>query len=225
MASLALLLASLAYTAYWIQLFPEKARLGATLSTELPTAETAASHPLAVLYPAIFLPPDYGSWWREMATGFPPLYLAAGLLVWPLLYFAARRRSPGSIGSRAVLFGGLWPAVTILPLLALSGGVDLFRLGLLAAFGFGLSAAAVGHRSAWFAVLAPVALAPWLGRSAISSCEAWGPGGFMMTLGTRWKAESVDWQDSIDPEMKRLFLEQIHERTHAGDWVRHGATK
>jgi hypothetical protein len=124
----------------------------------------------------------------------------------------------GGTLARVAGLGACWPLFTYLPLLPLRGDRDVYRLGLLMAFGFALLwSAALGQLWARRPRLAPLAIAVlafWFGWAAIRSSQAWGPGGFAMTAGTRWKLGNEGWLAGFPPEVRDLFARQAVDFVH-----------
>ena len=211
------------YLVFWLSLFPEKSKLATDLAFQIPDAESVTTHTLVGLYPAVFLPSIYG-WWNTIQQAGPPLwYLLGGLAVWPFAWGLLRYLDGTSEEERAVRLGGIWPLITVAPILGLKGGIDLFRLGLLLTVGFGLTfgplVGMIGRRVSGLACCLIFISAIGLGYAALGSSEAWGPGGWMMDLGTKWKLASQAWQDQISPEMRHLFLDQVERAGHAKRWI------
>lgn len=215
--------AVLLYVFGWIQLFPDKALATARVAAERPADTGFLGHPLAQVYPAVFVPGTYRWWQQVQFDGMPWGHFLAGVLAWPLLWLAGGRSGRTARDRRAILLGGLWPLLTLIPLLGLRGGVDLYRLGFLIAGGLAWTWAGLGSslaiRSRPVMVAATTILSVWLGYASIRSAEAWGPEGFMTVLGTRWKLHDQAWQQALSPEMRRLFWNQIERAEHARRWV------
>lgn len=218
-----LLAVVLLYVVLWVVLLPGNANYAIAQVAEWVRPAGVRGHPLASLYPVVFLPTTYDWYAGAEVDGMPGWYLLSGVLVWPLAWALVRRLAGRGFALKMVTLGGIWPLVTALPLLGLKGGIDLYRLGMLSAMGFGISWAALvsvtERKGAGPARWMMLFLAIWFGHASLRTAEAWGPGGFMMELGTRWKLESSAWQNQIRPEMKQLFLEQVDRAEHAASWV------
>ena len=203
----------------WTTLFPEKAteggrRLLVTRAEALTPREAVGLAP-SLLAP-VFLPRAYAAW-RAEEGGQPAWFLAGGVALPIALGLALAGRGSGH-ERRLLAVALVWPFVTVAPVLALKGGLDLYRLGLLVCFAFAIAWAALlsrlERRSTGLALTAAVGLAGWFGAVSIAAGQAWGPGGFSMNAGTAWKLRDDAWYRSISPEMKRLFLDQAERVRH-----------
>lgn len=198
------------YMLAWRRMFP-----GKTSTTLAMLAEGSGyARPLGLAAEAValvFVPRPYA------AEALPWLgHLAAGLLL-PVVIAGALWARRAATSARVALSGLAWCVFTVMPLAALKGGVDLYRLGLLIALGFALglaAATALADRQPRAVAILAAALALWLAPQAIATAAAWGPGGMNMQAGTRWKLGNEAWYASISPEMKALFLRQAAEHEH-----------
>jgi hypothetical protein len=228
-----LVLLVVAYVALWAGLFPEKMLRGETQRGAWYGFDVR--HPgdwlrlLPLLYATIFLPAGYEHWSRTALREWPVVHLAAGLVVAPLVVWAARRFGPAE-SARVAALGLLWPLVVIGPILG--ARPDLYRLGLLPALAFALVFGAVvtvleGHdvgvrgsspSSSAVAVLPSVAVALLAGLLVpvtIDTIGAWRPDGFFAARAIEWSRRHADWQASLTPESRALFLAQVERQEHA----------
>jgi hypothetical protein len=149
-------------------------------------------------------------------------------VVAPLVLWAARRFGP-SESARAALFGLVWPLVVIGPVLG--ARPDLYRLGLLLALAFAivvgaavmilerpmgrapmpLPAAAVGLLPSVAVALLAVLLVP----ITLETIRAWRWDGFFAARAIEWSRRHEDWQASLTPESRALFLAQVERQDHA----------
>jgi hypothetical protein len=212
------------YCVMWVTLFPEKVlRLQAGPRWEgLQTADGGGrwADVVAALFALVFLPViDYERWREAAVSDLSPLYLAAGALVAPLVA-ALLWRAGVRHAARVATLGTVWPAITVLPLLAIVE-VDVFRLGLFVCFGFaivwGSLLVGVNERSAALAVALAVAVLAALAIPSGRSAAAWGPDGSMKAELPLWrKHEGAPWWNALTPEMQALFEDEVarlgHER-------------
>ena len=183
-----------------------------------------------LLYATIFLPAGYEHWSRTALREWPVVHLAAGLVVAPLVLWAARRFGPPE-SIRAAVLGLVWPLVVIGPILG--ARPDLYRLGLLPALAFALAlgavvmilerphvvgrdpkpfpSGAVGLLPSVAAALLAVLLVP----ITIDTIRAWRPDGFFAARAIEWSRRHEDWQASLTPESRALFLAQVEHQEHA----------
>jgi hypothetical protein len=214
-----------AYVALWVSLFP--GRIVGRLAEE----QAAASLPAGAGWKAIpaflatvFAPVDYVSWWQTSLGAAPLPWLCAGLLL-PLLAWAATRRCGACGPGRTLLLGVLWPVVTALPMLGMSG-LDVYGKGLLLCLGFGVVwgflVRHVEHRSVAMAVALAILPAVWLGPRSRATTAAWGPGGFFWERNMRWTQGAKSWKAGLTPEMRELFREQMEAAARDERWVRSG---
>ncbi|HEU0109072.1 MAG TPA: hypothetical protein VFT38_23005 [Vicinamibacteria bacterium] len=229
-----LVLLVVGYVALWAGLFPEKMLRGETQRGAWYGFDV--HHPgdwlrlLPLLYATIFLPAGYEHWSRTALREWPVAHLALGLVVAPLVLWAARRFGPPESGRAAVL-GLVWPLVVIGPILG--ARPDLYRLGLLPALAFAIvlgalviileRARVVGRDSMPFpsgavGLLPSVAvalLAVLLVPVTIDAIHAWRPDGFFAARAIEWSRRHEDWQASLTPESRALFLAQVERQEHA----------
>jgi hypothetical protein len=229
-----LVLLVVGYVALWAGLFPEKMLRGETQRGAWYGFD--AHHPgdwlrlLPLLYATIFLPTGYEHWSRTALREWPVAHLAAGLVVAPLVLWAARRFGPAE-SARVACLGLVWPLVVIGPVLG--ARPDLYRLGLLPALAFAIVFGAVvllleGERLATpglphvppaaGALLPSVAvalLAVLLLPVTIDTIRAWRPDGFFAARAIEWSRRHEDWQASLTPESRALFLAQVERQEHA----------
>lgn len=210
---------AIVYVVCWVKLFPTKAASSTSGAIErlMDTLHDGWRAPAAFLGP-LFLPWDYDSWFDVPTADLHPFYVIATIAIPTAALLALYRYGPRS-DWRVGLFGGLWLVVTPLPLLPLKGGIDLYRVGLLVAFGCALILGALmstmDRRLPWLTRWMGAAIGLWLGAHAIPSGQAWGPGGSIMQAGTRWKLEFSGWEETIGPEMARVFRRQVQAERHA----------
>ncbi|HEY8147675.1 MAG TPA: hypothetical protein VIK51_02000 [Vicinamibacteria bacterium] len=229
-----LVLLVVAYVALWAGLFPDKMLRGETQRGAWYGFDVR--HPgdwlrlLPLLYATIFLPAGYEHWSRTALREWPVVHLAAGLLVAPLVLWAARRFGPAE-SARVAALGLVWPLVVIGPILG--ARPDLYRLGLLPALAFAIVFGAVvlvlegGHVAASGSPYLPPAAAAVLPSMAVAllavllvpvtidTIRAWRPDGFFAARAIKWSRRHEDWQASLTPESRALFLAQVERQEHA----------
>jgi hypothetical protein len=227
-----LVLLVVGYVALWAGLFPEKMLRGETQRGAWYGFDV--HHPgdwlrlLPLLYATIFLPAGYEHWSRTALREWPVAHLAAGLVIAPLVLWAARRFGPAE-SVRVAFLGLVWPLMVIGPVLG--ARPDLYRLGLLPALAFAIVFGAVvtilegrdvGVRgsslSSAVAVVPSVAvalLAVLLVPVTIDTIRAWRPDGFFAARAIEWSRRHEDWQASLTPESRALFLVQVERQEHA----------
>jgi hypothetical protein len=171
---------------------------------------------LPLLYGTIFAPIGYELWARTGLREWPVVHLGLGLLVAALLVSATRRFGPVAAGRVAVL-GLVWPLVVIGPILG--ARPDLYRLGLLPALAFALMAGAavmtLERRVALLPSAAIALLAVVLVPVTVDSIRAWRFDGFFAARAIEWSRRHEDWQASLTPESRSLFLAQLEQQDHA----------
>jgi hypothetical protein len=226
-----LVLLVVAYVALWAGLFPDKMLRGET--------QRGAWHGfdvrdpgdwlrlLPLLYATIFLPAGYEHWSRTALREWPLAHLALGLVVVPLVLWTARRFGP-SESARAAVLGLVWPLVVIGPVLG--ARPDLYRLGLLLALAFAIVVGALvmiverpDHEGRPFpstavGLLPSVAvtlLAVLLVPITLETIRAWRWDGFFAARAIEWSRRHEDWQASLTPESRALFLDQVERQEHA----------
>jgi hypothetical protein len=182
------------YALWWISWLPGKAH----------AVDPSGVVDLPRLLVPVFAPGSYQSWWEGrleiLPTAAGALLLVAGL-VWLI-----RGRS----GRRLCVAGYIWAVVTMIPVFGLRGP-DIYRLGLLVAFGLALVVAGLGmavEKRAPVLVAFGALLLLWLAPMARASAAAWGQHGFMYQAGLRWKLSDPNWESRLSPEMQRLFRRQ-----------------
>jgi hypothetical protein len=229
-----LVLLVLGYVALWAGLFPEKMLRGETQRGAWSGFDVR--HPgdwlrlLPLLYATIFLPAGYEHWSRTALREWPLAHLALGLVVAPLVLWTARRLGP-SESARAAVLGLVWPLVVIGPILG--ARPDLYRLGLLPALAFGIAFGAVvlvlerarvavpaSPRLPTIAVgllpsVAGALLAVLLVPVTLDTIRAWRPDGFFAARAIEWSRRHENWQASLTPESRALFLAQVERQEHA----------
>jgi hypothetical protein len=216
------------YVGVWVAVFPQRVlglvRGGATW--EGLGAERLPSWLMLLpsLYGPVFVPTDSESW-RAASLDESLLYLVAGALVAPTVWYLLRRARRTS-EARWACVGALWPLVTVLPALGVRQ-LDLFRLGLLVCFAFALLWGAlvtvVEVRSRVLPAVLAAVLAVWFVPLSLRTAAAWGPGGYFTSLLPSWKAHhGALWWDSLTPEMKALFNRAVEDEVHLLHWA-HGA--
>jgi hypothetical protein len=218
----ALAAAAAAHVRLWLSLFGSKA--ASTLALVRARADALGPPGLLLLVPAllapIFVPVPY-AYWKQRSHDWT--FLAAGALAGPVAALLVRRWGTGRPG-RVALLGLAWPFVTIAPVLGLRGDVDLYRLGLLPAFGFALLCAAAfaaleQRERLRIALALAVVVLLVTARAAQLTVAEWGPESWLAGASARWKRNDPTWMGSISPQMRRLFLAQVERREHARRWV------
>jgi hypothetical protein len=172
------------------------------------------------LYAPLFLPPRYEAWWSTPLRAWPSAYLIAAVAMALAAWWLAQRGTP--MGGRAASTGLLWPAVTALPLLGLSGLLDLYRVGYLVAVAVGFVVAGITTRiesSRAMVVGLAVALAAILSPLSLAAARAWGREGFQVQMALRWEVTDPKWLGRLTPEMARLFLDAVERDRHAMAWA------
>jgi hypothetical protein len=228
-----LVLLVVAYVALWAGLFPEKMLRGETQRGAWYGFDVR--HPgdwlrlLPLLYATIFLPEGYEHWSRTALREWPVAHLAAGLVVGPLVLWGARRFGPPE-SARVAALGLVWPLVVIGPILG--ARPDLYRLGLLPGLAFAIVLGAVvmiverhdvgvpgSSPSSSAAALLPsgagALLAVLLVPVTLDTIRAWRPDGFFAARAIEWSRRHEDWQASLTPESRALFLAQVERQEHA----------
>jgi hypothetical protein len=229
-----LVLLVVAYVALWAGLFPEKMLRGETQRGAWYGFDVR--HPgdwlrlLPLLYATIFLPAGYEHWSRTALREWPVVHLAAGLVVPPLVLWAVRRFGPAE-SARVAALGLVWPLVVIGPILG--ARPDLYRLGLLPALAFAivfgatvrllererLAAPGLPHlppaAAAALPSVAVALLAVLLVPVTVDTIRAWRPDGFFAARAIEWSRRHEDWQASLTPESRALFLAQVERQEHA----------
>ena len=172
------------------------------------------------LYAPLFLPPRYEAWWSTPLRAWPSAYLIAAVAMALAAWWLAQRGTP--MGGRAASTGLLWPAVTALPLLGLSGLLDLYRVGYLVAVAVGFVVAGITTRiesSRAMVIGLAVALAAILSPLSLAAARAWGRDGFQVQMALRWEVTDPKWLGRLTPEMARLFLDAVERDRHAMAWA------
>lgn len=204
-----------AFVGWWVALFPSKAVSSAVVGAGGATAilSDRGTTLMGILVPE-FAPPTYQDWVSASVWTHPIRLLLLAAIVGATAVALRRRSRP----ARLVALGLVWPLATFVPLLPLRGDRDVYRVGLIMAFGFAIAWAAAWAalevRSPRLAAVAAGVLALWFGSAAIASSQAWGPGGVAMTSGTRWKIGNESWLASLTPEMRDLFARQNADFAH-----------
>jgi hypothetical protein len=242
-----LLLLVVAYVALWAGLFPEKMLRGETQRGAWYGFD--ARRPgdwlrlVPLLYATVFWPLGYEHWSRTALREWPVAHLVLGVVVAPVLFWAVRRYGPAP-GARAAALGLVWPLVVIGPILG--ARPDVYRLGLLPALGFGIVLGAgvmalervrfqVRSESSPSARDAPLIIATPLPSAAVAllalallpitfgTIRAWRPDGFFAARAIEWSRRHEDWQASLTPESRALFLAQVEGQEHARHLLEGGA--
>ena len=214
-----LALLAVLHASYWIRLFPTKAASGAGLSQRLTDlGGRGGLDAVASFLVPVFLPKSYGDWSGTTIDQQPLAYLLLGSVIGPLgLLWLWRCGAPRRLFGIAAL-GLVWPLVNVAPLLPLHGGLDLYRLGLLLALGFGLwfgaVFAALQATRPRLAVALTLALGCGFGPLAIDASQAWGRDGFAYRAGLSWKRADPGWRETIGEEMWRLSETEIEAAEH-----------
>jgi hypothetical protein len=224
-----LVLLVVAYVALWAGLFPDKMLRGETQRGAWAGFDVRQPGDwlrlLPLLYATIFAPRGYEHWAGTTLREWPVLNLGLGLLLASLVLFAARRFGPPA-AARVAALSLAWPLVVIFPILG--ARPDLYRLGLLPALAFALAVGAavmtVEHVSA--TPVPRATLAPWLSIAVamlavvlvpvtVDSIRAWRFDGFFAARAIEWSRRHEDWQASLTPESRALFLAQLDRQDHA----------
>jgi hypothetical protein len=224
-----LLLLVVAYVALWAGLFPEKMLRGETQRGAWYGFD--ARRPgdwlrlVPLLYATVFWPLGYEHWSRTALREWPVAHLALGVVVAPVLFWAVRRFGPAE-SARAAALGLVWPLVVIGPILG--ARPDLYRLGLLPALGFGIVLGAgvmvlERNRAALLPSAAVTVLAIALLPITFDTIRAWRPDGFFAARAIEWSRRHEDWQASLTPESRALFLAQVERQEHARRLLEGGA--
>src|SRR6185503_12471590 len=108
-----------------------------------------------------------------------------------------------------------WVVLTLPPVFGLRDP-DIHRLGFLVCWGAVLMVVAVilalPEEARWHPpLLMACALALLLVPPAVSSGQAWGPGGFAFVSGNGWKLNDPTWESRLTPEMRKLFRRQARQ--------------
>ncbi len=172
---------------------------------------------IAGLYATVFAPLPYETWWAMSPADWPVAWLWAGIGIPLALFWAARRDRRGQRMTWAGLF---WAAVTVVPLLALTGPLDFYRVGYLSAVSVAFAVGAVVSRCRmpWVGVAAAVLAAP-LAVLSIGASRAWAQDGFQVRGPVRWRLAESDWNARLTPEMADLFRQTVAHQCHAIAWV------
>ncbi|HEV7499771.1 MAG TPA: hypothetical protein VGQ33_07200, partial [Vicinamibacteria bacterium] len=224
-----LVLLVIAYVALWAGLFPDKMLRGETQRGAWAGFDVHQPGDwlrlLPLLYATIFLPFGYAHWARTTLREWPALHLVLGLVVAPLVLWVARRLGPREV-SRVAALGLAWPLVVIGPILG--ARPDLYRLGLLPALAFGLvvgaavmmlererTARGLSRAGPVMPSIAAALLAVLLVPITLDTIRAWRPDGFFAARAIEWSRRHEDWQASLTPESRALFLAQLERQDHA----------
>jgi hypothetical protein len=210
------------YLAWWVYLFPDK--VVARLFSDTAPAARAARDPisglgrgLADIYTQVFAPIGYERWWnRSVPLDVARLAVLALLAVLVILAWRlARNRSrpPWPVAALAAV----WPGLVSLPLFGL-GLLDVYRLGLLACFGFATFAAAAAHAleardRRWLGIAALVVVAG-LAPLALEAADEWGPDGFYYEMSLSLTRRGEDWLAVFAPRGRDRFWAQHGAREH-----------
>jgi len=216
-----LVLLVIGYLALWAGLFPDKMLRGETQRGAWAGFDVRQPGDwlrlLPLLYATIFAPLGYEHWAGTTLREWPVVHLVLGLAVGPLVVWAARRFGPREAARVAVL-GVAWPLVVIFPILG--ARPDLYRLGLLPALAFTLGVGAMvmtveGRAAPVWPSIAVAVLAIVLVPITVSSIRAWRFDGFFAARAIEWSRRHEDWQLSLTPESRALFLSQLDRQDHA----------
>jgi hypothetical protein len=219
-----LVLVTAAYVAFWAALFMHRLVMrptgGLRWAAFDPHRASDWLYVMAGLYAPLFLPPRYEVWWTTPLRGWPSAYLA-GAAALALAAWWVAQRGPG-IGGRAATAGLLWAPLTALPLLGLSGLVDLYRVGYLVAVAIAFVVAGIVTRlessrlaAAGVAAVLVVVLAPL----SLDAARAWGREGFQVRTALRWGLADPDLPGRLTPEMAQLFADTVERDRHAMAWA------
>lgn len=210
-----------AYVLVWLSLFPEKAL--ARVERPLDFSGFDARRPghwwglLPALYGPLLWPTDWQTW-RRTPFADPSLQALLATLAGPaLLLWLSRRPEGRGLPLRLVAAGLAWAPLALLPALGLRG-IDLYRLGLVPAFGAALVAAGLACYVARgeSRLLAPLAagLVLWMAPHARSTADAWGPGGFHYEAVLGFNRAMPDWLAALPGPSREEFERQWRERQH-----------
>jgi hypothetical protein len=176
-----------------------------------------------LLYTAVFVPTGYEAWWQTRLREWPLGYLALGALV-PAVLWLIVRGCPACGGRRIALLGLAWPLVTVWPILP--GRPDVYRLGLLIGLGCAMALAGVAahaeHRSPVLPALLVSAFVVAAAPVSLATAAAWGPGGFFWNQAMGWARATPEWVQSLHPQTRALFWEQLERDEHARVWMETG---
>jgi hypothetical protein len=219
-----LVLVTAAYVAYWAALFMHRLLMRPTGGTRWSAFDAhRASDWLYVvggLYAPLFLPPRYEVWWSTPLRGWPSAYLA-GAAALALAAWWVAQRGP-RLGGRAATVGLLWAPLTAIPLLGLSGLVDLYRVGYLVAVtvAFVVAGIVIRIESSRLAAAALAAvLAVLLAPLSLDAARAWGREGFQVRTAQQWGLADPDLPRRLTPEMAQLFAVTAERDRHAMAWA------
>jgi hypothetical protein len=112
--------------------------------------------------------------------------------------------------------------VTALPLLGLSGLVDLYRVGYLVAVAVAFVVAGIVARvesSRWAAAGLAAALAVLLVPLSVDAARSWGPEGFQFRTALHWGIADPELPQRLTPEMAQLFADTAARDRHATAWA------
>jgi hypothetical protein len=219
-----LILVTATYVAYWAALFMPRLLMRPTGGTRWSAFDPhRASDWLYVvggLYAPLFLPPRYEVWWSTPLRGWPSASLA-GAAALALAAWWVAQRGP-RIGGRAATTGLLWAPLTAIPLLGLSGLVDLYRVGYLVAVAMAFVVAGIAIRlesSRLAAASLAAVLAVLLAPLSLDAARAWGREGFQVRTAQRWGLADPDLPQRLAPEMAQLFAVTAERDRHAVAWA------
>jgi hypothetical protein len=202
-----------------VWLFPDKAT--AKLLGEAPRAGRAPAsglgRGLADIYTQVFAPVGYERWWnRPVTLDIPRLAVLTVLAVVVIAAWRLARPAPRRPWA-AVALAGAWPGLVSLPLFGL-GLVDVYRLGLIACFGFALAAAAAAHAlealDRRLPVIAGLVVVAWLAPLALDAADEWGPHGFYYEMSLSLTRRGEDWLAVFAPRGRARFWAQHGAREH-----------
>jgi hypothetical protein len=219
-----LVLVTAAYVVFWAALFMPRLVMrptgGQRWAAFDPYRASDWLYAVAGLYAPLFLPPRYEVWWTTPLRGWPSAYLggaaALALAAWLVAQGDAR------IGGRAATAGLLWAPLTALPLLGLSGLVDLYRVGYLVAVAIAFVVAGIATRlesSRLAAAGLAAVLAAVLAPLSLDAARAWGREGFQVRTALRWAMADPGLPRQLTPEMAQLFADTAERDLHAVAWA------
>ena len=219
-----LVLVTTTYVAYWAALFMHRVVMRPTGGTRWaafdPHRASDWLYVVAGLYAPLFLPPRYEVWWTTQLREWPSAYLA-GAAALALAAWWVAQRGP-RIGGRAATAGLLWAPLTALPLLGLSGLLDLYRVGYLVAVAIAFVVAGIATRlesSRLAAAGLAAVLAAVLAPLSLDAARAWGREGFQVRTALRWGLADPDLPRQLTPEMAQLFADTAERDRHAMAWA------